>query len=101
MAVGSKCCTLNLKVGILLHQKKRNNHVSLLVLCVNVYGVFAVYRCVVYPDAEAGEVQVAGIVQHQAGVVGVFQSVLKLHLHCQTPTRAANHIRLLSVEETQ
>lgn len=39
--------------------------------------------------------------QRQAGVVGVFQSVLKLHLHRQTPTRAANHIRLLSVEKTQ
>lgn len=64
-------------------------------------GVFAACMCVVYPDAEAGEVQVAGIAQRQAGVVGVFQSVLKLHLHRQTPTRAANHIRLLSVEETQ
>lgn len=55
----------------------------------------------VYPNAEAGEVQVARIVQRQTGVVGVFQSVLKLHLHRQTPTRAANHIRLLSVEKTQ
>lgn len=57
--------------------------------------------CCIYPDAKAGEVEVAWVVQRQAGVVGVFQSVLKLHLHCQTPTRAANHIRLLSVEETQ
>lgn len=39
--------------------------------------------------------------QRQAGIVGVLQSVLKLHLHCQTPTMAANHIRLLSVERTQ
>lgn len=63
-------------------------------------GVLAV-SVLVYSNAEAGEVEVAGIVQRQAGVVGVFQSVLKLHLHGQTPTRAANHIRLLSVEETQ
>lgn len=41
--------------------------------------------------------QVSGIVQRQAGVVGVLQSVLKLHLHRQAPAGAANHIRLLSV----
>lgn len=37
--------------------------------------------------------------QRQAGVVGVLQSVLKLHLHRQAPTWAANHIRLLSAGE--
>lgn len=55
----------------------------------------------VYPDAEAGEVQVSRVVQRQAGVVGVLQSVLKLHLHRQAPAGAANHIRLLSVGKTQ
>lgn len=49
-----------------------------------------------YPDAEAGEVQVLGVVQRQAGVVGVLQSVLELHLHRQAPPGAADHVRLLS-----
>lgn len=39
--------------------------------------------------------------QRQARVVGVFQSVLELHLHCQAPTRTANHEGFLSVEDTQ
>lgn len=38
--------------------------------------------------------------QREAGVVGVLQSVLKLHLHRQAPAGAANHIRLLSVGKT-
>lgn len=101
VAVGTKCCTLNLKMGILLHEKKvRNSNCALVCIYRSVY-VCVTCICGVYPDAKAGKVQVAWIVQRQAGVVGVFQSVLKLHLHRQTPTRAANHIRLLSAEETQ
>lgn len=42
VAVGTKCCTLNLKVGILLHEKKKKEMQKLGVslaswICVNVY----------------------------------------------------------------
>lgn len=57
--------------------------------------------CLHHLDAEAGEVQVPRVLQRQAGVVGVLQPVLQLHLHRQAPARAADHIGLLSAGETK
>lgn len=45
--------------------------------------------------------QVPRVLQRQAGVVGVLQPVLQLHLHRQAPARAANHVGILPAGETK
>lgn len=92
VAVGIERGALDLKVSILLRARARHENLRFS-LEFSVAGTFVW----LHPDAEAGEVQVLGVVQRQAGVVGVLQSVLQLHLHRQAPPGAADHVRLLSV----
>lgn len=107
MAVGGERRALDLEVGVVLH-RDREERVWVRLGGWGFGGVgFTPLRlhqrvCRLHHlDAEAGEVQVPRVLQRQAGVVGVLQPVLQLHLHRQAPARAADHIGLLSVGETK
>lgn len=108
MAVGGERRALDLEVGVVLHREREER------VWVRTGGRGALGeevhatlpdtggRCRLHHlDAEAGEVQVPRVLQRQAGVVGVLQPVLQLHLHRQAPARAADHVGLLSAGETK